>query len=63
MIEFRMYEKEFLNTMEKSKKEKYKPLPSYLVILQQILLHLRIKELIHVHGIYQIILIQLKKFI
>ena len=37
LIEFRMYEKEYLNTMEKKKKGKYKPLPSYLVILQQIL--------------------------
>jgi len=37
MIEFRMYEKEFLNTMEKREKGKYKPLPSYLLVLQKIL--------------------------
>ena len=37
MIEFRMYEKEFLNTMEKREKGKYKPLPSYLLVLQKII--------------------------
>jgi hypothetical protein len=31
-----MYEKEYLNNMEKREKGKYKPLPSYLLILQHI---------------------------
>ena len=37
LIEFRMYEKEYLNKVEKGKKGKYKPLPRYLLILQAIL--------------------------
>ena len=37
LIEFRMYEKEYLNKIEKKKKTKYKPLPGYLLILQKIL--------------------------
>jgi len=37
LIEYRMYEKEYLNNMEKREKGKYKPLPRYLLILQQIL--------------------------
>ena len=32
-----MYEKEYLNKIEKGKKEKYKPLPRYLLVLQTIL--------------------------
>jgi hypothetical protein len=36
LIEVRMYEKEYLNNMEKREKGKYKPLPSYLLILQHI---------------------------
>ena len=37
LIEVRMYEKEYLNTMEKREKGKYKPLPSYILIIQEIL--------------------------
>ena len=37
LIENRMYEKEYLNTLEKRKKGRYKPLPRYLLVLQQIL--------------------------
>ena len=37
LIENRMYEKEYLNNLEKKKKGRYKPLPSYLLVLQQIL--------------------------
>ena len=37
LIEFRTYEKEYLNKVEKGKKGKYKPLPRYLLILQAIL--------------------------
>ena len=37
LIEFRMYEKEFLNNVEQRKKGKYKPLPSQLLVLQQII--------------------------
>ena len=37
LIEFRMYEKEYLNNIEKKEKTKYKPLPRYLLILQHIL--------------------------
>ena len=37
LIEYRMYEKEYLNNIEIREKGKYKPLPSYLLILQKIL--------------------------
>ena len=37
LIEYRMYEKEYLNTIEKKKKGRYKPLPRYILNLQKIL--------------------------
>ena len=37
LIEYRMYEKEYLDKVERRKKGTYKPLPRYLLILQQIL--------------------------
>ena len=37
LIEYRMYEKEYLNNVEIREKGKYKPLPSYLLILQKVL--------------------------
>ena len=37
LIEYRMYEKEYLNKVEFRQKGKYKPLPTYLIILQKIL--------------------------
>ena len=37
LIEYRMYEKEYLNNIEKRKKGRYKPLPRYILNLQKIL--------------------------